>query len=113
MDCRLSDSDGFGRDDVLQQKYEPNCAEHQPCSGRELADEKLGETLPVHSDVHKTLQDRLKDRLASIGLPGLEKDAAQIVLSIHDIVDKRYKDQLAISEYRMITAGTDQTALHL
>ena len=68
---------------------------------RELADEKLGETLPVHSDVHKTLQERLKDQLASIGLPGLEKDAAQIVLSIHDIVDKRYKDQLAISEYRM------------
>ena len=55
----------------------------------------------MHSDVHKTLQERLKDQLASIGLPGLEKDAAQIVLSIHDIVDKRYKDQLAISEYRM------------
>ena len=55
----------------------------------------------MYSDVHKTLQDRLKDQLASIGLPGLEKDAAQIVLSIHDIVNKRYKDQLAISEYRM------------
>ncbi|MDD6325069.1 MAG: sensor histidine kinase [Lachnospiraceae bacterium] len=68
---------------------------------RELADEKLGEALPAHSDVHKTIQDRLKDQLASIGLPGLEQDAAQIVLSIHDIVDKRYKDQLAISEYRM------------
>ena len=72
----------------------------------------LEQTLPVHSDVHKTLQERLKDQLASIGLPGLEKDAAQIVLSIHDIVDKRYKDQLG--HFRIpdgITTGTDQTAL--
>lgn len=68
---------------------------------RELADERIGEAVVEDSDAHKTLQKRLRDKLEHIGLAGLEQDASQIVLSIHDIVDKRYKDQLAISEYRM------------
>lgn len=44
---------------------------------------------------------RLQSRIGQIGLASLEHDAEQIVLSIKNIVEGRYRDKLAISEYRM------------
>lgn len=44
---------------------------------------------------------RLRERFEQVGLTSLEKDAEQIVLSINGIVEGRYRDRLAVSEYRM------------
>lgn len=44
---------------------------------------------------------KIKEKLTQIGWTALENDAEQIVLSINNIIEGRYRDKLAISEYRM------------
>lgn len=63
--------------------------------------EKEPEEMPAEREPSGGIFRRLRDRVSQIGLATLEHDAEQIVLSIKSIVEGRYRDKLAISEYRM------------
>ena len=59
------------------------------------------EDIHLKKERPKNRINTLRDRISHIRVSSLEHDVEDIILSINGIVEGRYKDKLAISEYRM------------